>query len=222
MTEMITRTSDTELLNWTGDTLGIGIFEDAVELKDDLATLDQKYGGVFSEVIAEEEFTGKANTTVVIRVGTHSPIRKVIFIGLGKVDTLKLETLRIAGATLARTAKKQKAKTLGISFPIYNNQPAATAQAITEGAHLALYQDIRFKSEPEDKNPSIETIDLLNLSGQQPAITRAEQIVSGVILARELVAAPANALTPITMAQTAQAIAQEHGLELKNSGTRRL
>lgn len=215
MTEMITRTSDTELLNWTGDTLGIGIFEDAVELKDDLATLDQKYGGVFSEVIAEEEFTGKANTTVVIRVGTHSPIRKVIFIGLGKVDTLKLETLRIAGATLARTAKKQKAKTLGISFPIYNNQPAATAQAITEGAHLALYQDIRFKSEPEDKNPSIETIDLLNLSGQQPAITRAEQIVSGVILARELVAAPANALTPITMAQTAQAIAQEHGLELK-------
>lgn len=215
MTEMITRTSDTELLNWTGDTLGIGLFEDAVELKDDLATLNQKYGGVFSEVIAEEEFTGKANTTVVIRVGSHSPIRKVIFIGLGKVDTLKLETLRIAGATLARTAKKQKTKTLGISFPIYNNQPAATAQAITEGAQLALYQDIRFKSEPEDKNPSIETIDLLNLSGQQPAITRAEQIVSGVILARELVAAPANAVTPITMAQTAQAIAQEHGLELK-------
>ncbi|MFM7559179.1 M17 family peptidase N-terminal domain-containing protein, partial [Cylindrospermopsis raciborskii] len=150
---MITRTSDTELLNWTGDTLGIGLFEDAVELKDDLATLNQKYGGVFSEVIAEEEFTGKANTTVVIRVGANSPIRKVIFIGLGKVDTLKLETLRIAAATLARTAKKQKTKTLAISFPVYNNQPAATAQAITEGAQLALYQDIRFKSEPEDKNP---------------------------------------------------------------------
>jgi len=215
MTEMITRTSDTELLNWTGDTLGIGLFEDAVELKDDLATLNQKYGGVFSEVIAEEEFTGKANTTVVIRVGANSPIRKVIFIGLGKVDTLKLETLRIAAATLARTAKKQKTKTLAISFPIYNNQPAATAQAITEGAQLALYQDTRFKSEPEDKNPSIETIELLNLSGQQAAITRAEQIVSGVILARELVAAPANAVTPITMAHTAEAIAQEHGLELK-------
>jgi leucyl aminopeptidase len=203
------------LIDWSGDTLAIGLFEDAVELTGDLAKLNEKCAGILSEIIAEEEFTGKANSTVIIRVGASHPVKKVIFVGLGKPDALELESLRRAAATIARTAKKQKTKTLGISLPIYNNDPAATAQAITEGAELALYQDIRFKSEVEDKNPDIETIELLGLAGQEAAITRAEQIVSGVILARQLVAAPANSVTPITMAETAEAIAKEHGLELQ-------
>ncbi|MFO5493272.1 MAG: M17 family peptidase N-terminal domain-containing protein, partial [Cuspidothrix sp.] len=212
---MTIQPTNTALLDWTGDTLAVGVFEDAVELTGDLATLDDKCAGIFKEIIAEEEFTGKANSTVVIRVGATHPVRKVILVGLGKPDALKLESLRRVAATVARTAKKQKTKTLAISLPLWDNDPAATAQAITEGVKLALYQDIRFKSEPEDKNPQIETIDLLDLAGQETAITRANQIVSGVILARELVAAPANAVTPITMAETAQAIAHEHGLELE-------
>ncbi len=36
-----------------------------------------------------------------------------------------------------------------------------------------------------------------------------------MILARELVAAPANVVNPLTMAETAQQIAQECGLEIK-------
>ena len=53
------------------------------------------------------------------------------------------------------------------------------------------------------------------MSGEEAALTQANQIVSGVMLARELVAAPANELTPVTMAQIAQEIASEHGLELE-------
>lgn len=203
------------LIDWSGDTLAIGLSEDAVELTGDLAKLNEKCAGILSEIITEEEFTGKANSTLVIRVGASHPVKKVIFVGLGKPDALELETLRRTAATIARTAKKQKTKTLGISLPTYNNDPEATAQAIAEGAELALYQDIRFKSEVEDKNPDIETIELLGLAGQEAAITRAEQIVSGVILARQLVAAPANSVTPITMAETAETIAKEHGLELQ-------
>ncbi|MFN6324698.1 MAG: leucyl aminopeptidase [Aphanizomenon sp.] len=212
---MTIQATNTTLLDWTGDTLAVGLFEGAVELTGDLASLNHKYAGICQEIIAEEEFTGKANSTIVIRLGATNSVRKVIFVGLGKPDALKLETLRRAVASVARTAKKQKTKTLGISLPVWNNDPAATAQALTEGIELALYQDIRFKSEPEDKNPNIETIDLIGLAGQEAAITRADQIVSGVILARQLVAAPANAVTSITMAETAQAIAHEHGLQLE-------
>ena len=212
---MTIQLTNTGLLDWTGDTLAFGLFEDAVELTGDLVNLNDKFAGILKEVIAEEEFTGKANSTVVIRLAGTSPVKKVIVVGLGKPDALKLDSLRRVAATVAKTAKKQKTKTLGISLPLWNDDPAATAQALTEGIELALYQDIRFKSEPEDKNPNIETIDLLGLAGQEAAITCANQIVSGVILARQLVAAPANAVTPITMAETAQAIAHEHGLELE-------
>lgn len=139
----------------------------------------------------------------------------MILVGLGKPEALKLDTLRRAAAAVARLAKKQKCKTLGISLPVWNNDPAQTAQAIAEGIQLALYQDNRFKSEPEDKGVQVETVDLLGLGGQEAAITRANQIASGVILARQLVAAPANEVTPITMAETAMAIASEHGLQVE-------
>ncbi|MBC6433307.1 leucyl aminopeptidase [Nostoc sp. HG1] len=213
---MTIQPSDKPLLEWAGDSLAIGLFEDAVELTGELATLDQKFSGILKELIAEEEFKGKANTTIFTRVNPGSPVRKLILVGLGKPDTLKLDTLRRAAAAVARVAKKQKSKILGFSFPLWNNDPAASAQAIAEGVELALYQDIRFKSEPaEEKGSQIETVDLLGFGGQEAAITRANQIVSGVNLARELVAAPANAVTPITLAETAQAIAKEYGLQVE-------
>lgn len=212
--KMEVRATNNSLLEWSGDGLAVGLFEDATEITGDLATLDLKFAGVLKELIAEEEFKGKLGSVAVTRVGVGSPIRKVILVGLGKPDALKIETLRRAAATAARLAKKQKCKTLGISLPIANNDTAATAQAIAEGVQLALYQDTRFKSEPEEKPTQLETVDLLGLSGQEAAITRANQVASGVILARQLVAAPANSLTPITMAETAQAIANDHGLQL--------
>jgi leucyl aminopeptidase len=207
--------SDKPLLEWVGDSLAIGLFEDAVDLTGELATLNEKFAGVLKELIAEEEFTAKANSTISTRLGAGSAVRKVIIVGLGKPEALKLDTLRRAAAAVARVAKKQKSKTLGFSFPLWNNDPAATAQAIAEGTELALYQDIRFKSEPEDKGPKVETVDLLGFAGQEAAIARANQIVSGVILARQLVAAPANEVTPITLAETAQAIAKDHGLQVE-------
>lgn len=212
---MTIRPNETPLLEWAGDTLAIGLFEDAVELTGDLAALDEKFAGILKELIAEEEFTGKTNSTIFTRVGAGNLVRKVILVGLGKPEALKLDTVRRIAAAVAKVAKKQKTKTLGISLPVWNNDPAATAQAIAEGTQLALYQDTRFKSEPEDKGPQIETIDLLGLGGQEAAINRANQIVSGVILARQLVAAPANAVTPITLAETAQAIATDYGLQVE-------
>ncbi|BAZ29414.1 leucyl aminopeptidase [Cylindrospermum sp. NIES-4074] len=212
---MTIRPNETPLLEWAGDTLAIGLFEDAVELTGDLAALDEKFAGILKELIAEEEFTGKTNSTIFTRVGAGNLVRKVILVGLGKPEALKLDTVRRIAAAVAKVAKKQKTKTLGISLPVWNNDPAATAQAIAEGTQLALYQDTRFKSEPEDKGPQIETIDLLGLGGQEAAITRANQIVSGVFLARQLVAAPANAVTPITLAETAQAIATDYGLQIE-------
>jgi leucyl aminopeptidase len=212
---MEVRATNTPLLEWIGDGLAVGLFEEATELTGDLAALDEKFAGLLKELITEEEFKGKLGSTVVTRVGAGSPVRKVILVGLGKPDTLKTETLRRAAAAIARLAKKQKCKTLGISLPVVNSDPATSAQAITEGVELALYQDNRFKSEPEEKTSQIETVDLLGLSGQEAAIERANIIASGVFLARQLVAAPANAVTPITMAETAQTIAKDHGLQLQ-------
>jgi len=209
------RAVDTPLLDWAGDALALGLFEDSIEQSDELNQLDSKFSGLLKEIIEETEFKGKEGSLAVTRVGGGSAVRKVILVGLGKLETLKLDSWRRYGAAIAKSAKKEKCKTLGISLPLGNNEPAKIAQAISEGIELALYQDRRFKSEPEEDTTNLEQVELLGLGGQDEAINRAHQIATGVILARQLVAAPANTITPLAMAETAQQIASEHGLQVE-------
>jgi len=209
------RATDTPRLEWTGDALAIGLFEDAVDLTGDLAQLNEKLAGAITELIEETEFKGSVGSSAVTRVAAGSSIRKLMLVGLGKADALTLDSVRRTAAAIARTARQEKSTTLGISLPVFNNDLALTAQAITEGIVLALHQDNRFKSEPDDKKTKLEQVDLLGLSRQDAAISKAQAICTGVILARELVAAPANVVTPVSMAQTAEEIASQYGLALE-------
>jgi leucyl aminopeptidase len=203
----------TPRLDWAGDCLVVGLFEEGVELTGDLAELNQKLAGTLSELIEEADFKGKAGSSAVARVGGGNAIRKVAIVGLGKPDALNLEKLRQATAAVIRLAKKEKCKTLGLSLPLCTD-PAQTAQALAEAIELTLHQDTRFKSDKETQETRLEQIDLLGLEGQESAIAQARQVCSGVVLARELVAAPANVVTPAFLAETATAIAHEYGLEV--------
>ena len=207
------KASDTALLDWTGDLLAVGILEGETELAGDLSKLDEKLAGTIAELIADEEFKGKPGSTATGRVGGNNPVRKIALVGLGKAEDLKLDSWRNAAAAIARLATKEK--TLGISLPTGSESAETLAQTMTEAIILALHQDNRFKSEPEEKKPKLETIDLIGLSGQESAISKGETVASGVIFARELVNAPANEVTPVTMAQMAQNLADEYGLEIK-------
>lgn len=209
------RGTDTPLLRWTGDALALGFFENETALSEELSQLDEKIGSILQELIEEVEFEGKSGTSAVTRVGSSRPIRKIILVGLGKRDDFTLHSLRLGAATVARLSKQEKVKTLGIQFPLVDNDASATATVMAEGIMLALHQDNRFKSEPEDKPAKLETVDILGVGEQATAINQAETVCSGVILARELVAAPANSVTPVTFAETAQTLAKDYGLEVE-------
>ncbi len=209
------RGTDHSPLTWSGDALALAFFENAVEITGDLAQLDERLQGTLQELVTEIEFTGKAGQKAVTRVGSTTPIRKLILIGLGKIENFKRETLGNGAAAIARLAKKEKIKSLGVSLPLLEHQEAKTAAVISESVWLALHQDHRFKSDPEDKGLTLATIELLGLGNQVEAIAAGEKMAEGVILARELVAAPANVVTSITFAETAQELAHTYGLELQ-------
>jgi leucyl aminopeptidase len=206
----------TPRLDWTGDLLAIGFYEDAVELSGDLAELNTKLAGGIEALITETEFKGAKSSSAVTRVGTTTPIQKIALIGLGKADDVKLDNLRKAGATIARIAKRERARTLGISLPVWNGDKAASVQVVSEGLLLALHQDRRFKSEVEPKDQlKLSEVHILDAAGAEAAISKAQAMADGVILARELVAAPANVVTPMSMAETAAQIAKDYGFTLK-------
>lgn len=210
--------SDKTCLTWSGDCLVVGVCTESLPLTGMIAELDTRLSGLLQELVDEVDFTGKEGTTATIRVGKDGPVRKLGLVGLGSVEALKPETLRRAAATAAKLAKKEKCTSLGLSTPVWSNDPATTAQALTEGAILALHEDSRFKSEKDDKGATLAQIHLLDLPGQAAAIQKAQMICDGVILARELVAAPANIVTPETLAQAARDIAQTPGMTVEILG----
>ena len=206
--------SDQSCLNWTGDCLIVGLLEESLPLTGILSELNDQVSGLLQTLIEEESFEGKAGTTAITRLGPNLPIKKIGVVGLGSSDTMALEDLRRGAAIAARLAKKAKSHSLGISFPVWNNSQSLTAQALSEGIILALRQDHRFKSEP-DKGAELSQVHLLSFAGEEAAIKRAQVICEGVILARELVAAPPNVVTPDKLAETAADIAHDHGIKLE-------
>jgi leucyl aminopeptidase len=201
------------LLDFSGEGLAIGLFEDKLELTGDLKALDAKLSGLVSEIITEADFKGKPGSSIATRV-MGMGFKKLMIFGLGKSDKLKFEALRKVAGNIAKAARREKCKTVGVSLPIVNSNIAGTAQAIAEGIELALYKDMRFKSE-KDESTVVESASLIGFAGQEAAIEKANIICSGVFLARELVAAPANVIDSVTFADMAIDLAKTYSLELK-------
>ncbi|GBO53048.1 cytosol aminopeptidase PepA [Pseudanabaena sp. lw0831] len=218
-------TSVTAPQAWHGDALAIAVFaspkssneqlenqeKKALQLSESLKNLDiQVLACTLTDLITESEFTGEIGASVSGRVGIDYAIRKVILIGMGDPAKANADVWRRAAASAVKWANKVKVKNLALAFPAYNQDVSLTAQAIAEGVLLAGHQDKRFKS--KNANPQfLDQVEILETDPEiaNPAIAKAQQIVDGVILARELVSAPANIVTPITLAETALAIAEE-------------
>jgi leucyl aminopeptidase len=211
-------TSNTPPLEWSGDGLAIGFWEDQLDLTGDLATLNNNLQGLVAELIPEANFKGSSGSSITSRVGAGANIKKLMLVGLGKPDSVTLDTYRRTAAAIARGAKKEHCATLGIYLPPADYDHGALAQVVTEGALLALHSDRRFKSEPEEHPAPLHTIHLLGLGDHSAKVSQAQAIASGVILARELVAAPANVVTPTSLAQTVRDLATEYGMEIKVLG----
>ena len=214
---------ETTAIAWSGAGLAIGLWEGETELSGDWAALDERLSGTLSEIIEEAAFKGKAKSVLAARVG-GGDVRKVIVVGLGSKEDADLETLRQAAGAAAKKARSEKCDCLGLALPVLDDA-AASVQAISEGVQLALYQDKRFKSAGEDEDEPKETPDTIELllpgvdgAIAQGALERAESILTGTILSRELVAAPANVVTPLSLSALAQELGEEHGLEVEVFG----
>ncbi|KAL8497606.1 hypothetical protein ACS0TY_021079 [Phlomoides rotata] len=211
---------EVDLAEWKGDILAVGVTEKDL-VKDEnskfknviLQKLDIKLSGLLSEISSEEDFTGKAGQSTVLRLpGLGS--KRVSLIGLGAAAS-PVVTYRSFGEAVAAAVKSAQASNVAITLASSDGVPAelkpSTASAIATGALLGTFDDNRFRS--ESKQPSLKSVDIIGL-GTGPEIDKklkyAEDVCSGIIFGKQLVNAPANVLTPGVLAAEAQSIALEY------------
>ena len=196
---------------WTGSVLAIGLLEDDIE--GQLIDIEKELGLSIHKKLKEIDFIAKEGEVQTYELLTGAP-EKIIFIGLGQSENLNISIFREAAGKIARASKPKKKK-LGVYLPWSIGDQFEIAMAVAEGIRLSLFEDKRFKSN-DDKKGSPQELELIGLDeSANQILLELEPICSGVELARKLVAAPPNELTPSSLAEEAILIAKNHSLTSK-------
>jgi leucyl aminopeptidase len=207
------RCSTATLASWSGEALAVGLFSgEAGEASR--GQLLERFGAAVADRLEQRRFKGKPGESLSIDLLGQTP-SLLVLVGLGAPADFGPEQLRSATAAASKSAAGAGASQLALAMPVEGLAPEAAASAIAEAVRLSLYSNQRFKSET-DPQPSLSQVELLGLvETAQAAVENSHAVCSGVELARELVAAPPNVVTPAALADTAAGIAREFGLELK-------
>ena len=169
------------------------------------------------QLLAGAGFRGGPNETAFLPRGRTW----VLVVGLGKHQDLTLDRARQFAGTAARTVRARGYKRL--TLPVLRDRGLGSAQrvaqAMTEGALLGLYRYDRLKSVPkEERNKRIDALTLVverssEVAEAKRAVAKAEKVVDGVVLARDLINGPSNVVTPTVMANEARKLAKRYRLK---------
>lgn len=168
-----------------------------------------------------QDFQGKPQQSTVLYAPQAQGIPRVICIGLGTMEKLDLDKLRGAMATALRKSRDLKLSRPALSLLAFEGLPFEWPRAIEEaliGGILGLYRFSALKTRDVDAD---DLPSLVILSETDPgdtltsAVQSVEAIVSGVSLARDLVVAPGNRVTPTFIAELAQGLAESYGCTMQ-------
>jgi leucyl aminopeptidase len=195
------------------DAVAVFIFEDKKIFEEQIAGLKKTLKTQIERIIELEVFKGKLGSIASSYTDKKIASPRIILIGLGEQKKIILESYRKAGALAAKTAISLKVKNLAIHFPQLPEGFKATiediAQSIGEGALLSQYKFDKYITAKVTIFSDQES-ELKLISG---GVKTANIICDGVILARNLVNAPASEIYPDTLAQAAKESAVKFGFK---------
>ena len=201
------------------DTLIVNLFDDVTSPSGATGAVDQALDGLITELIATGDITGKAGEVGIIHPRGALAATRILVVGLGDRSTFNLEGVRRAaahGIKKANALKSQHVATIVHGAGVAGLNVTAASQATVEGSQLALYKYDAPKKE-EKASHHIDQLTLVEVDDSKLdtikiGVETAVAISTGTILARDLVNMPPNVATPTKLAETAQAIADAHGL----------
>lgn len=189
--------------------------------KDSPAVITEKdVTKVFESSLADKLITGTASEAITFREANLNEFRHAIIIGLGADSNSDHETIRQAGAALAKEAKSAKLEEIFVHLDGLTNSKkdlAKYTQAFVEGLHLCSYNFSELKTAKKENR--ITNIHLVSKSGKDKALVAAFNegtiLASCANFAKRLGDMPGNLMTPTILADSA--IAAAKGTSLKVS-----
>ena len=168
--------------------------------------------GWVDEVRASGEFHGKVLETAMLHRPKGIKAKRLILIGGGKAKDFGTAQMRKLAGALVRKLKNHSFTNVAL-FVDGAQASEAMCQAAIEGAILGNWEPTVHKSETKDIH-FLESFTVVSSKGNyKSAAERGSIVASAQNFTRDLVNEPANLLTPMVLAQKAQAMAAAEGLE---------
>jgi leucyl aminopeptidase len=207
--------------------LVVQVFEGDAEPDAELAELDALFDGALGRVLSGGDLTGKRDEVLTLYpAAADAGIQRLLLVGVGKREDYVVERHRRAVGTAIRQAERlgvsEVALHLGHRHRLSEHLGGYySALAATESAVLATWDFREFKTKPDPESGrrgAVESLVLIGATESEEADYSAASehgliIARAANLARELQTRPGNQATPTYLANVAQGLADEFGLE---------
>jgi leucyl aminopeptidase len=207
--------------NYPCELLLLFSFESPDRLEDPTRNVDSEWKGFISDLMKQGDFTGEFFQCRLLYTHGALPAKRVLLTGLGKKGEFDLEKWRGAASKAGQFIRDSGIKQF--VFPIKKFDGLSEeelAESFVTGLMLGTYEFNEFKTLERDKIKEIGEVILLGETAEEVKSVdvglRAGKIISqAVCMARDLVNGPSNKITPTVLAEKAQEIARDHGMEVQ-------
>ena len=198
----------------------VGVFEPR-KLTLAAELIDHAANGYLSEIVRRGDMDGKAGSTLLLHDVPATLCDRVLLVGLGKEKEFREKEY---GAAI-RCAIKALSETGATDSTLFLTESAvkkrSLAWRIRQAAIVAqetLYRFEQFKNKKNQLRRPLRKLTLAverrsDLAPGEEALDQGLAIAAGIALARTLGNLPGNVCTPAYLAETAQQLASEHGLD---------
>ncbi len=180
---------------------------------------DRIISSLIKEVEKLKEFKGEKDDEIIFYNLPEIKAERVMFLGLGKLEKLDLETLRsFAGKTIKKCIKKNLSEVL-IAVPSAKKikiEASSALEALLEGACLGNHIFDKYKKEKKQK--ALKEIDFLVTPATAKKFSKLPSgiatVCEGTILAREWVSTPSNDKRPEQFTKSIVTLAEKENLKV--------
>lgn len=220
--KMIIQAKATEVTKVEADLVTVfvwcGMKEKEIIWSEEAKKVDAALGGMLLEVATMEDFEPKQGNTLLIHSHGKIPAKRILLVGLGKLNELSMADLQTIAATISRKAKAVASKRVAVAIPeelfeVFDKE--AVSRGTVEGIRLGTYVFNRHKSTEEQKKEKIiEAVMLLvhprRLDAVSLGVNRGQLSADAVVFARDLVNEPPSLTTPSYLADVAKTLAKKN------------
>jgi leucyl aminopeptidase len=200
--------------------LAVAVFKDEKADEGFLKELDTAAGGLVRSVLEAEEMKGKEGESVYLHLasgGDGVKAKRLLLVGVGeRVDYHAAQVSQFAGVAV-RALRARNVKTVGLIPRSDDTDAALVASAAVEGAIIGLFEPDKYRTIDKEERLVERLVVISDGAGDDALRLGAERgriVGESVNFTRDLANEPGAYMTPTIMAERAQEIANQFGLDI--------